>query len=165
MKKTILLTLTICSASAFAKPVINASHDTKAAITKTVTETWQLANNEKKNAALTMSQIFATAVAPTRTIRKGIWTALTSRHTACFYNTFSTDVEGRYALKFNVAGRDVTLFDKVSVGGGQAFCVTRFLEIWVKGERPGDSSSLAFTHVEMDGNATDNEGHGTITVR
>jgi hypothetical protein len=168
MKRIILLALAICSATAIAKPVVNVSPNTKGGISKTVTETWNLTDDEKKNYApqtMMMSQISATAIAPTATIKKGSWTAIHSEHRSCFYNTFGTTVEGRYLIKFNVAGKEVNAFDKVPVGGGQGFCVTRFLEIWVRGERPGDSPSVATTHVEMDGNSTDNEGHGTITVR
>ena len=153
---------------ALAKPVVNVSPNTKGGISRTVVETWNLTADEKKNYApqgMMMSQISATAIAPTATVKKGNWTALNSKHQACFYNTFGTTVEGRYIIKFTIAGKEVNAFDKVPVGGGQGFCVTRYLEIWVRGERPGDSPSVATTHVEMDGNATDNEGHGTITVR
>lgn len=148
-----------------AKPVVNMTPNTKGGISKTVIDTWQLSDVEKKSPAMMMSQISATAIAPTKTIRKGDWTALNSQHQACFYNTFNTPVEGRYQIKFNVAGKEVNAFDKVLVAGGQGFCVTRYLEIWVRGERPGQSDSVATTHVEMDGNGTDNEGHGTITVK
>jgi len=169
MKRYKLAILLSCAAAittnSMAKPVVNVSPDTKGGISRTVTESWKLSDDEKKNTLTMMSSISATAIAPTKTIRKKEWTALTSQHKSCFYNTFGTTVEGRYLIKFTVAGKEVNAYDKVPVGGGQAYCVTRYLEIWVKGERPGDSSSVASTHVEMDGNATDNEGHGTITVR
>lgn len=159
------LLLSCVAGIAIAKPVVNVSPNTKGGISRTVIETWQLSDDEKKNTALMMSSLSATAIAPTVKIKKGNWTAIHSEHRSCFYNTFGTTVEGRYIIKFNVAGKEVNAFDKVPVGGGQGFCVTRYLEIWVRGERPGDSPSVASTHVEMDGNATDNEGHGTITVR
>ena len=62
-----------------------------------------------------MSSLSATAIAPTVKIKKGSWTALNSQHKACYYNTFGTTVEGRYILKFNVAGKEVTAFDKADV--------------------------------------------------
>lgn len=167
MKRYKLALLLSCIAGVvIAKPVVNVTEGTRGGISKTSVTTWQLSEAEKKNIAnLMTSSINAIAIAPTATIRRGNWTALDSQHKACFYNTFGTTVEGRYQIKFNVAGQEVNAFDKVPVGGGQGFCVTRFLEIWVRGERPGTSPSVAATHVEMDGNATDNEGHGTITVR
>ncbi len=165
MKKYQAVILCLVAGTALAKPVVNVSPNTKGGISRTVVETWNLTDDEKKNTVMMMSSLSATAIAPTVKIRKGSWTALHSEHRSCFYNTFGTTVEGRYVIKFNVAGKEVNAFDKVPVGGGQGFCVTRYLEIWVRGERPGDSPSVASTHVEMDGNATDNEGHGTITVR
>ena len=148
-----------------AKPVVNVTPGTKGGISKTVTETWTLSDSEKKSSALMMSQISATAIAPTVTIKRKEWTALNSKHQACFYNTFQVQVTGKYLIKFTVAGKEVNAFDAITINPGQGFCVTRYLEIWVRGERAGDSPSVASTHVEMDGNATDNEGHGTITVR
>lgn len=165
MKKYQALALCLLAGMAMAKPVITTSPNTKGGISKTVTESWQLSDDEKKNTQMMMSSISATAIAPTKTIRKKEWTALDSQHRACFYNTFGVNVEGRYLIKFTVAGKEVNAYDKVLVAAGQAFCVTRYLEIWVRGERPGDSPSVATTHVEMDGQSTDNEGHGTITVR
>lgn len=165
-KLAILLSLTVAIATnCLAKPTVVTTPNTKGGISKTITESWQLSEDEKKNTVMMMSSLSATAIAPTVKIKKGNWTAIHSEHRSCFYNTFGTTVEGRYLIKFNVAGKEVTAFDKVPVGGGQGFCITRYLEIWVKGERPGDSPSVANTHLEMDGNATDNEGHGTITVR
>jgi hypothetical protein len=148
-----------------AKPVVNMTPNTKGGISKTIVETWNLSDDEKKSSALMMSQISATAVAPTVTVKKGNWTALNSKHVACFYNTFGTQVAGKYQIRFVVAGKEVNAFDAVPVNPGQAYCVTRYLEIWVRGERPGSSPSDAYTHVEQDGNSTDNEGHGTVTVR
>lgn len=165
MKKYQAVILCIVWGAAIAKPAVNVSPDTKGYISRTIIESWNLTDDEKKNTQMIMSQISATAIAPTVKIRKGNWTALNSQHKSCFYNTFGTTMEGRYVIKFNVAGKEVNAFEKVPVGGGQGFCVTRYLEIWVRGDRPGDSPSVAYTHVEMDGNATDNEGHGTITVR
>lgn len=165
VRSIIVLCVATVATVAVAKPVVSVSPDTRGGISRTITESWQLSDDEKKNTQMMMSSLSATAIAPTKTIRKGNWTPLNSEHRACLYNTFDTTMEGRYLIKFNVAGKEVNAYDKVPVGGGQAFCVTRYLEIWVKGERPGDSPSVASTHVEMDGNATDNEGHGTITVR
>jgi len=169
MKRYKLALLLSCTAAiatnCLAKPTVITTPNTKGGVSHTIIETWQLTDDEKKNTQMMMSSLSATAIAPTVKIKKGNWTALNSQHKSCFYNTFGTTVEGRYLLKFTVAGKEVTAFDKVPVGGGQAFCVTRYLEIWVRGERPGNSPSVATTHVEMDGNATDNEGHGTITVR
>lgn len=168
MKKIILLTCAICSATALAKPVVNVSPNTKGGISKTVTETWSLTDDEKKNYApqtMMMSQISATAIAPTSTIKRKSWTAVNSQHRMCFYNTFGSTVEGRYQIKMNVAGKEVNAFDKVPVGGGQGYCVTRYLELWLYGASAGQSPSVANTHVEMDGNSTDNEGRGTITVK
>lgn len=163
--KKLALLMAMLPAISIAKPVVNVTPNTKGGISKTIVETWQLTDAEKKNHVMMMSQITATAIAPTTKIKRGNWTALNSQHQSCFYNTFGTTVEGRYLIKFNVAGKEVNAFDKVPVGGGQGYCITRYLEIWVRGESPGDSPSVASTHVEMDGNATDNEGHGTITVR
>lgn len=148
-----------------AKPVVNVTPGTKGGISKTVTETWTLSDSEKKSSALMMSQISATAVAPTVTIKRKEWTALNSKHQACFYNTFQVQVTGKYQIKMAVAGKEVNAFDAITINPGQGFCVTRYLEIWVRADQAGTAPSVASTHVEMDGNATDNEGHGTITVR
>lgn len=166
MKRYTLAPLLLsCVASAvIARPVVNVTPDTRGGISKTTTTTWQLSDSEKKSYVMT-SSINATAIAPTVTIKRKEWTALNSKHVSCFYNTFGTTVEGRYQIKFTVAGKEVNAFDKVPVGAGQGYCVTRYLEIWVKADQGGTAPSLATTHVEMDGNATDNEGHGTITVR
>jgi hypothetical protein len=166
MKRYKLALLAACVASvAVAQPTVQVSPGVKGGISKTIIETWPLTDAEKKNHVMMMSQISARAIAPTTRIRKGEWEILQSEHQACFYNTFGTTVEGRYVIKFNIGGGEVSAFDKVPVGGGQAFCVTRFLQMAVRGERPGNTPSVASTHVEMDGNSTDNEGHGTITVR
>ncbi len=166
MKRIALFTLAMLSIGCvMAKPVVQMTPNTNGGISKTITESWTLSDTEKKNTVTMMSSLSATAIAPTVKIRKGNWTALNSQHKACFYNTFGTTVEGRYVIKFTVAGKEVNAYDKVPVGGGQAFCITRYLEIWVRGERPGDSPSVASTHIEMDGQSTDNEGHGIITVR
>lgn len=166
MKRYKLALLLLCVAGiAVAKPVVNVTPGTKGGISKTITETWQLTDAEKKNTVIMMSQISARAIAPTTRIRRGEWTILQSEHQACFYNTFGMTVEGRYVIKFNVAGGEVSAFEKVPVGAGQGFCVTRFLQMVISGERPGDTLSIASTHVEMDGNSTDNEGRGLITVR
>ena len=152
---------TIC----FAKPIVNLTPNTRGGIVKTITESWQMSEDEKKNIVMKMSRISATAIAPTMKIKRGVWKVLISEHKACFYNTFGATMQGRYVLKLNVAGVEVNAFDVVPVGGGQAFCVTRYLQLLVKGQTPGDTPSIASTHVEMDGNASDNEGHGVITVR
>ncbi len=165
-KLAMLLSLTAAIATnCLAKPTVITTPNTKGGVSRTIIETWQLTDDEKKNTQMMMSSLSATAIAPTQKIRIGSWTALNSQHKSCFYNTFDTAIEGRSLLKFTVAGKEVNSYNKVSIAGGQALCITRYLEIWVKGERPGDSPSVATTHVEMDGNATDNEGHGTITVR
>ena len=148
-----------------AKPVVIITPDTRGGISKTITETWTLSDSEKKNTALMMSQISATAVAPTVTIKRKEWTALNSKHQACFYNTFQVQVTGKYQIKMTVAGKEVNAFDAITINPGQGLCVTRYLEIWVRAEQAGTAPSLASTHVEMDGQSTDNEGHGTITVR
>lgn len=153
------------SINASAKITVNTSPNTKGGVVKTVTESWQLSDEEKKNTVMMMSQLSAVAIAPTVRIKKGNWTPVISQHKACFYNTFGSTIPGKYMIKFNVAGAEVTAFDVVPVGAGQGFCVTRYLELLVKGQRAGDTPSVASTHAEMDGNATDNEGHGTITVR
>lgn len=166
MKRYQLALITALAAGAcLAKPVVQVSPGTKGGISRTTTTTWQLSDLEKKNTAMRMSQISATAIAPTTRIRMKEWTALTSKHQSCFYNTFEVQVTGKYQIKFNVAGKEVNAFDAITISPGQGLCVTRYLEMWVRGERPGDSPSIATTHVEMDGNTTDNEGRGTITVR
>jgi len=149
----------------YANPTVHLSPNTKGGISKTVTESWTLSEDEKKNTAKTMSNIAAMAIAPTVRIRTGEWTPVTSQHKMCFYNTYGSTLQGRYIVKLSIAGVEVNAFDVVTVGGGQGFCVTRYMQILVKGVSPGDMPSVATTHVEMDGNATDNEGHGTITVR
>lgn len=169
MKRYKLALFLSCAAAiatnALAKPVVNMTPNTKGGISRTVIETWNLSDDEKKNTVMTMSSLSATAIAPTVKIKRGSWTALNSQHKSCYYNAFGSTIEGRYIIKFNVGGKEVTAFDKVPVGGGQGFCVTRYLEIWVRGDQAGQFPSVATTHIEMDGNATDNEGHGTITVR
>ena len=162
---TLLSLLVMMDTNLQAKPIITVSPGIKGGISKTITETWNLTDDEKKNTAMMMSSISATAIAPTVKIRKGEWTPINSQHRACFYNTFGTTVEGRYLIKFAVAGKEVNAYEKVPVGGGQGFCITRFLQMWVKGERSGDLDSAAATHVEMDGASTDNEGRGKITIK
>jgi len=166
MKRYKLALLLSCVAGiAIAKPVVNVSPGTKGGISKTTTTTWALSDDEKKNTALMMSRITATAIAPTTRIKMKEWTAVNSQHQMCFYNTFQVQVRGQYQIKLNVAGKEVNAFDAITINPGQGLCVTRYLEMWLRGERAGDSPSVATTHVEMDGNSTDNEGHGTITVR
>lgn len=165
MKKYHAAILCLVAGAATANPVVNLSPNTKGSISHTVIETWNLSETEKKSEAMMMSQFSAEAIAPTVRIKRGEWTALNSQHKSCFYNTFGTMVEGRYLLKFNIAGKEVSTFEKIPVGAGQAYCVTRYLQIWVRGDRPGDTIAIASTHVEMDGQSTENEGHGTITVR
>ncbi len=148
-----------------AKPVVNITSGDRGGISKTTTTTWQLSDDEKKNTVIRMSQISATAIAPTTRIKLKEWTAVNSQHKACFYNTFDVQVTGKYQIKLNIAGKEVNAFDAITINPGQGLCVTRYLELWLRGERAGDSPSVASTHVEMDGNTTDNEGHGTITVR
>lgn len=167
MKLAGLATLAvIASTASIAKPVIQASEGVRASITRTETQTWTLSDAEKKNTAtMMMSSISATAVAPSAKIKRKEWTAVGSQHRACFYNTYGVPVSGKYSLVLDILGQQVNVFDSVPVAGGQGFCVTRYLEMWVK---PGDVAQIqtkATTHVEMDGQATDNEGHGVLDVR
>jgi hypothetical protein len=168
-KKILIILMALTGATtcglATAKPVIQTSEGVKGGISKTVTEGWNLSDVEKKNTATRMmSSLGATAVAPSGKIRRKEWTAVTSQHQMCFYNTYGTNMGGRYAIKMNIAGKEVNVFDSVFVAAGQGFCVTRYLEMWVKSD-PGQVQTAAFTHVEMDSQATDNEGHGILDVR
>ena len=72
---------------------------------------------------------------------------------------------GKYLIKLNVAGQEVNAYDTAVVGAGQAFCITRYLEMWINPQGTGQVETVASTHVEMDGAATDNEGHGKLEVR
>ena len=111
-----------------------------------------------------MSTISATAVAPSGKIKRNQWTVLRSTHRACFYNTYGSPVSGRYAIKLIVAGKETIAYDSVGVAGGEGFCITQYLQMWVNA-KPGTFQTTASTHVEMDGQETNNEGHGTIEVR
>ncbi len=167
MKKyQLALLATLAAGACFAKPDVHTTPGLKGGVSRTVIDTWQLSDTEKKNyAPQMMSQISAKAIAPTMRIKLKEWTSLVSEHQACFYNTFGVQVAGRYIVKFNVAGQEVNAFDSVVVNPGQALCVTRYLQMWAKGVVAGDFPAVADTHVEMDGQVTDNQGRGTITVR
>lgn len=165
MKRYELAILLLLATTVSARPVVNVTPDTRGGISKTTVTTWKLSEVEKKNTVIRMSQISATAIAPTTTIKRKEWTAVNSQHTVCFYNTFQVQVTGKYQIKLTIAGKEVNAFDAITINPGQGLCVTRYLEMWLRGEQAGSSPSVATTHVEMDGNTTDNEGHGTITVR
>ena len=66
MKRYKLALLLSCVATVvWARPVTQVSPGVKGGISKTVTETWQLTDIEKKNTAtMMMSSLTATAVAP-----------------------------------------------------------------------------------------------------
>ncbi len=101
--------LLLCCQLVEAKPVVNVSPNTQGGISRTIVETWQLSDDEKKSIVTMMSSLSATAIAPTQKIRRGSWTALNSQHKSCFYNTFDTAIEGRSLLKFTVAGKEVNI--------------------------------------------------------
>lgn len=170
MKRYKLALLLSCAAviatNSLAKPVVNVSPGIKGGISKTVTESWSLSDAEKKNTAtMMMSSLTATAVAPSGKIRRKEWTAVTSQHKACFYNTYGSTMSGKYMIKLTIYGQEVNAFEVVPVGGGQAFCVTRYLQMWVNPQGAGQIETLANTAVEMDGANSANEGHGRLDVR
>ena len=171
MKRYKLALLLSCAAAiatnSMAKPVVQMSQGIKGGISKTVTETWNLSDAEKKNTAtlMMMSSLTATAVAPSGKIRKKEWTAVNSQHKACFYNTYGSTMGGKYMIKLNIAGQEVNAYEVVPVGAGQGFCITRYLEMWVNPRGPGQIPTVASTHMEMDGAETNNEGHGSLEVR
>lgn len=166
MKKFILLAMILSSSAAFSKPVLQVTEGVNAKISKTVIESWPLTDDEKKNTAIRMmSSLSATAIAPSGKIRRKEWTSVASQHKACFYNTYGATMSGKYSMTLDIAGQQATVFEVVPVGAGQAFCVTRYLQMWVNPPGAGSIQTKALTHVEMDGQASDNEGLGTLEVR
>lgn len=158
---------------AVAKPVVKTTDGTRGYISRTVTETWELSEAEKKNSAMTStistshvmtSQLTASAIAPSGRIRRKEWTPVHSQHRVCFYNTYGATMAGKYSITLDVAGQQTNAFEVVPVGSGQGFCITRYLEMWVKAEA-GKVQTRAMTHIEMDGQISDNEGNGVLDVR
>ena len=69
-----IILASIVVSTVVAKPVVQVTSGTKGGISRTVIETWQLSDDEKKNSVM-MSSISATAIAPTVTMKRGTWTA------------------------------------------------------------------------------------------
>lgn len=172
MKRYKLALLLSCAAgiatNSMAKPVIQTTPGLHAGISKTITETWKLTDAEKKNTAIAtmmMSSLTATAIAPSGKVKRKEWTALTSQHKGCYYNTYGSTMSGRLNIKLTIAGQEVNSFETVTVGPGYAFCITRYLQMWLKAEAPGKVETKAWTHVDMDGQESENTGNGLIEVR
>jgi hypothetical protein len=170
MKRYKLALLLSCVATvatvAVAKPVVNVTEGTKGGLARTITESWVMTDDEKKNYATPtmMSGITTLAIAPTQRLKRNDWQFIYAENKACFYNTYGIPVSARFSMSLTVLGNTVNIFDSVVVAGGQALCVTNYPQMWINPKR-GIIPTQAATHAEMDGQGSDNQGNGQLDVR